>query len=117
MFFSFTVVKFSGLFSFVKILPFMSAITLNKSYALAALMIHGSNQEVSADKIKKVFEVLKLDFSAKLASKFVLPASKYVDLLTCPGVAAVAAPAGGAGAQAEEKEEKKEESSEEVMDF
>ncbi|KAL6122882.1 hypothetical protein NUSPORA_00143 [Nucleospora cyclopteri] len=97
----------------------MEKAALSKSYALAAILVHASCQEVTADKIQKIFNVLELDFSSKLASKFALPTSKYIDLLSCPGIAVAPGAAGATNdAQAEAEEEvKQEESSDADLDF
>lgn len=97
----------------------MSVTSSNKSYALAALLIHGSNQTVTEDKMKAIFNELNLEFSTKLAQKFTMTAEKYSDILTTPS-GAVAAPTGGAaaGGAAPKAEEKKEESESDVeLDF
>lgn len=105
------------IFSFVKILPIMSQL-LNKSYSLAALMIHGAKQEVTVEKIKAVFAALNLEYSSKVASMFVLSSEKYDSMLTSTGAAAAApATTGASQAAAPEPEDEKEESSEGVMAF
>ena len=93
----------------------MSAQQLNKSYALAALLIHGSNQTVTADKIKAVFAELGLTYSSKLAQKFELSAEKYSDLLLNASSAAVAPAAAEEKKEEKVKEVVKEESEDDVM--
>lgn len=92
---------------------------LNRSYSLAALMIHGAKQGVTAEKIRAVFAALNLEYSAKIASMFVLPREKYDSMLTSTGAAAQV-PAGPGAAKAaapKPEEEKPDESSECVMGF
>ncbi|KAI4292628.1 large subunit ribosomal protein LP1 [Pancytospora philotis] len=91
---------------------------LSKSYSLSALLIHASKQQVTADKIKAVFEALNLSYSPKIASMFELNSDRYDNMLTNTGAAAAPAPAAGAAAAAAPVEEAEpEEESDNVLDF
>lgn len=59
----------------------MSSITLNKTYPLAALMIHATNQDVTVERLQAVFKILNVEFSSKIASMFCLSAEKYQGML------------------------------------
>ncbi len=88
--------------------------TLNKSYALAALLIHACNKEVTKESIVKIFTALKLECSPKIASMFALSAQDYVDMLKCGRSGPAQAVTGGvATKKAEEAAPAKEEESEE----
>lgn len=91
---------------------------VSKSYSLAALLIHGAKQDVTADRIKAVFEALGLEYSSKVASMFALDRARYVAMLTSTGAPAPSAPAGGAAAaEPEVSDDVAEDSSGDVLDF
>lgn len=94
---------------------------IDKSYALAALLINSTNQEVTAEKIAEVFQALnKKDFSNKIASMFCMSADKYKELMTCTGSSSgsVAAPSAAvAKVEEEEPETEKSESESIALDF
>lgn len=91
---------------------------VSKSYSLAALLIHGAEQEVTTDRIKAIFEVLGLEYSSKVASMFALDRSRYAAMLTSTGSPAPSsAPAGKAAAAEPEVAEKESEESDNVLDF
>lgn len=97
------------------------AATIDNTYPLAALLIHASNQEVTAESMEKVFKVLsKNNFSSKLASMFCLSAEKYKELMLFTGSSVQSATGGETSqAAAEENVEEKavEESSSEAVSF
>lgn len=92
---------------------------INKSFSLAALLIHGAGQEVTPEKIKSIFDILKLEYSSKIASMFALSRDRYTAMLTSTGAAAPAAATSGvtAAVAAPEEEEVSEESSDNVLAF
>ncbi|KAI5169614.1 hypothetical protein PAEPH01_0853 [Pancytospora epiphaga] len=92
----------------------MSA-ALSKSYSLAALLIHSTKQDVSADKIKSVFDALGLEYSSKVASMFELSADRYDAMITSVSSSASSVQA-GASSQAAQVEDAKAEEPEEESD-
>lgn len=89
-----------------------------KNYALAALLIHGSNQEVTEEKIKQVLMAVGVECVGKIASKFALSTQKYSDILSAPsGTVAAPVVTQTPVASQEKIEEPKKESSDEDIDL
>jgi large subunit ribosomal protein LP1 len=86
---------------------------INSSYPLVALLIHATKQEVTKEKMQAVFKTLGLDFSAKIASYFALPADKFSSIITNIGSSgsAPASNAAAAESKVEDVPEKEEEES------
>lgn len=51
-----------------------------QTYILSALLLHSTNQEVTVDLIKKIFQHLNISIDEKIAAKFVLPKYTYENL-------------------------------------
>lgn len=95
---------------------------VNRSYSLAALLVHATKQEVTKEKIAAVLSALNVETSLKVASMFELPSQKYTDMLSNTGSAAPAtsaqpSAAGTAAQQVVEEEEKEESDSDNVIGF
>ena len=66
---------------------------VNRSYSLAALLINGTKQDVTIEKMKSVFDILNIEFSPKIASMFAFSKDKYASIIASAGAAAPAAEA------------------------
>jgi len=97
----------------------MEAAQSHKSYALMALLIYSAKQDITADKIKALCEKLNIEYSAKLASMFVLPKDRIESIISNAGTVSAPVASSGKPAAAEEAADEKEsnDSEDAVIEF
>ncbi len=95
------------------------AMTMTNTYAKFALHIHACKQEVTVERLRALFDAAGLEFSAKIASMFVLSKEKYDGLLVSVNSAPSrdAAPSGGNKEEEKKEEVVEEEESEEGFEM